>query len=514
MRTAAPTPNSQTGSPRDSARREQRGLREPPEQPADVHIFLHGRATFRGVESGVGSRPEGFDVTSQKQLKARIRTRMAATGERYAAARARLVGTGRDHDDFRSVVDSGWTLRGGSDPDSAALANVLAQHTCDRSRGATVGEVDLPRRGRARRGLHPLGVPARCRPDRDPGIHPPRAVFDRRLSAAISRLGVQADWSRTSGAVGAAAELRRELAAGQPVIVWPDRYLIGYWHLPAFDGLGGHPVIAYAERDGRIHLDDRTLAPLTVAGEDVDRARARVGSYRNAMLAVRTRDTAIPEERLRTAVLSGLEDMVGQPGGRSGSFAVPVWRKWARMLVASGPAKAWPRVFADGAGLFGALLSVWEGVEPAGMTGGNLRREFAAGLSEAAALLDEPRLSDEAARWVEIGELWHSLAEAAVPTNVPSCAQARELTAAVTAAVAEGDAGRADSAVAARNLWALRDRYAAQPPFAPEEITAILAAMSGILGEIYEAEKAAVGRLEELVGPVPGEPAVELKPWR
>jgi len=164
---------------------------------------------------------------------------------------------------------------------------------------------------------------------------------------------------------------------------------------------------------------------------------------------------------------------------------VPAWRKWARMLVASGPAKAWPRVFADGAGLFGALLSVWEGVEPAGMTGGNLRREFAAGLTEAAALLGEPRLGDEAARWVEIGELWHSLAEAAVPTSVPACAQARELTAAVTAA--------------AQNLWALRDRYAAEPPFAPEEITAILAAMSGILGEIYEAEKAAVGRLEELV---------------
>ena len=52
-------------------------------------------ATIRGVESGVGSRPEGFDVTSQKQLKARIRVRMAATGERYAAARAQLVGSRR-----------------------------------------------------------------------------------------------------------------------------------------------------------------------------------------------------------------------------------------------------------------------------------------------------------------------------------------------------------------------------------------------------------------------------------
>ena len=54
------------------------------------------------------------------------------------------------------------------------------------------------------------------------------------------------------------------------------------------------------------------------------------------------------------------------------------------------------------------------------MTGGNLRREFGAGLTEdPAALLNEPRLDDEAARWVEIAELWHTLAEVAVPTSVP-----------------------------------------------------------------------------------------------
>ena len=300
--------------------------------------------------------------------------------------------------------------------------------------------------------------------------------------------------------MGAAAELRQELAAGQPVVVWPDRYLIGYWQLPAWlDGHGGHPVIAYAEQDGRIHLDDRTLGPLTVAGEDVDRARARVGSYRNTMLAVRTRDGVIPGDRLREAVRSGLQDMVGILGGRSDSFAVPAWRKWSRMLVASGPAKAWSRVFAGGAGLFGALLSVWEGVESAGMDGGNLRGEFAAGLTEAAALLDEPKLADEAARWVEIAERWHTLAGAAVPTSVQACARARELTAAVTASVAEGDAGRADRAAAAEELWALRGRYAAEPPLAAEEITATLTTMSGILAEIYDAEREAVQRLGTIV---------------
>lgn len=424
---------------------------------------------------------------------------MAATGERYAAARAQLVGSNADPHDLRSVVDTGWTLRGGCDPDAAALTNVLANAGVVGPEGPLSEDLILLVAG----GLGAGYILWEFEHDQSRivtlGFTHLAQYFDRRLSLAVSRLGVEAEWSRTSGGVGAAAELRRELAAGQPVIVWPDRFQIGYWQLPAFDGGGGHPVIAYAERDGRIHLDDRNLAPLTVAGADVDRARSRVSSYRNALLAVRSRDVAIPADRLRGAVLSGLEGMVAILGGRSDSFAVPAWRKWARMLVASEPAKAWPRVFADRVGLFGALLSVWEGVEPAGMAGGNLRREFAAGLSEAAALLDEPRLGDEAARWVQIGELWHSLAEVALPIRVPACAEARELTAAVSGAVSEGDAGRADRAAAARQLWALRDRYAAEPPLTAEELTEIMAAMSGVLGEIYEAEKAAVGRLGKVV---------------
>ena len=270
------------------------------------------------MESGVGLRPEGFDVTSQKQLKARIRVRMAATGERYAAARAHLAGTGGNHDHSRSVVDDGWTLRGGSDPDAAALANLLANAGVTGPEGPLSEELILLIGG----GLGAGYILWEFRHDDSRivtlGFTNSAQYFDRQLSASVARLGLQADWSRTSGAVGAAAELRRELGAGQPVVVWPDRYLIGYWQLPAWlDGHGGHPVIAYAERDGRIHLDDRNLAPLTVAGEDLDRARARVGSYQNAMLAVRTRDSAIPSDRLRAAVRSGLEDMVGVLGGRS-----------------------------------------------------------------------------------------------------------------------------------------------------------------------------------------------------
>ena len=87
-----------------------------------------------------------------------------------------------------------------------------------------------------------------------------------------------------------------------------------------------------------------------------------------------------------------------------------------------------------------------------------------------------------------------------MPTSVPAYARARELTAAVTGAVAgRGTLGDADRVAAAEELWALRDHYAAEPPLGAEEITATFATMSGILGEIYDAEKAAVQRLDALL---------------
>ena len=60
-------------------------------------------------------------MTSEKQLKARVRARMARTGERYAAARAQVLGAGARSRDGARVVDAWWTLRGGTDPDTAEL---------------------------------------------------------------------------------------------------------------------------------------------------------------------------------------------------------------------------------------------------------------------------------------------------------------------------------------------------------------------------------------------------------
>lgn len=313
-------------------------------------------------------------MTTAKQLKDRVRARMARTGERYAVARAHVVG-GAVHDD--PVVDAGWALRGGTDPDTAALANVLAH------RGVTGpdGPLTEPLLFLVGGGLGAGYILWEFAHD-DGRVVTLWQYFDRRLATTIDRLGLDVAWSRTGGAAGAAQALTSTLAAGDPAIVWPDRYHLGYWNLPTFlDGHGGHPVVAYAAAERRVHVDDRTLAPLTVPAPDLDRARARVGSYRNTMLVVRTTDAAVPADRLRAAVRAGLKAGVHHVGGTSTSFALPAWRKWSRLLVDPRAAKGWPMVFADGRGLLRALASVWEEVEPAGMSGGHLRGLFATGSS-------------------------------------------------------------------------------------------------------------------------------------
>ncbi|MFC5105871.1 BtrH N-terminal domain-containing protein [Kibdelosporangium philippinense] len=204
-------------------------------------------------------------------------------------------------------------------------------------------------------------------------------------------------------AKAAQAWLTGQLADGNAVMVWPDRYQIGYWDLPEqLDGHGGHPVVVYAASGDQVYLDDRNLAPLTVARADLDRAVARVGSWKNQGLVITDRDRTPDVE---TAVREGLRDVVEHLSAKSDSFSLPAWRKWSRMMTNTKAAKAWPRVFADGQWLDLAMQGVREGVDARfGVTGGNLRPLFAD-------FLEQAGHSGLAPQWREIAEMWHALGE-------------------------------------------------------------------------------------------------------
>ena len=90
--------------------------------------------------------------------------------------------------------------------------------------------------------------------------------------------------------------------------------------------MGGHPVVVYGRTGGAYRVDDRSLAALTVPMEQFDAARARVGSYKNLLLAP-VPNGDVPAVTLRSAVLSGITDCADRLGGTSSSFAFqpPPW---------------------------------------------------------------------------------------------------------------------------------------------------------------------------------------------
>lgn len=351
-------------------------------------------------------------MTSRKQFKAQVRARMAKTGERYTTAFAHLSG---------ASPDGGWVLRGGTDPDAAGLNAMLAARGVSGLNEALVFGIG----GGIGAGYILWEFKQHNSRHVTIGFTNTWQYVTRRSEKVLERLGIAHEWHR-SAPKAARAWLTARLDAGDAVMVWPDRYQIGYWDLPEeLDGHGGHPVVVYRAAGDQVYLDDRNQVPLTVAREDLDRAVARVGTWKNQALVITDSDRAPDVE---AAVREGLRDVVEHLSAKSDSFSLPAWRKWSRMMTDTKAAKAWPKVFADGQGLDHALQSVREGVDGRyGVTGGNLRPLFAD-------FLEQAGHSGLAPRWREIGAMWTALGEM---TEFPAMgAQLAELHAAETDAIA------------------------------------------------------------------------------
>jgi hypothetical protein len=411
-------------------------------------------------------------MTARKHLKARIRARMAQTGERYVTARRHVVGEADP-----PMVDHGYRLRGGIHPDTAGVANVLAHH------GVVAGHTGEPLSEAMVLGIGGgLGAgyilwefESRGGAILVLGFRNRWQYPDRWMKAVLERLAVPAAHLETGGARTAARQLDEALAAGRPALATMDCQSIGYWHLPPeMEGRGGYPVVVYAIDGDTVHVDDRGLAPRTVTREVLDAARARVGSYRNRLCVIEPDRDELPVELLRDAVRAGLADAAEHLASRSDSFGLEAWRKWARMMTGSG-AKAWPRVFASGHGLAGALLSTYEGIQPVGLDGGHLRDLYADFLDEAAELLEDPALADRALAWREAAARWQALADLALPEG-----RLRELLAEVHGTVVEGG----DASAAAAELWELRRSLDVEAP----DVSELFPAMAEMLEGIYEAE--------------------------
>jgi hypothetical protein len=428
-------------------------------------------------------------MTTHKHLKERIRARMARTGESYTTARRHVL---------NALPPEEYQLTGGVHPDTHAIAGVLATGGSHSGRPLSEAMV-LGVGGGLGAGYILWEFKAHDLRSLVLGFRNSWQYPDRWALKTCARLGVPAGLHETGSTSRATQELAAAVGQGVPAIVWADQQLLGYRHLPAWlEGYGGHPVTVYGidERAGVALVDDRNRAPLTVPGDALAAARARVGSYKHRLLALDAPAAELDAEKLAKAVRDGLAEQVEHLGQRSDSFSLPAFRKWARLLTSTSNAKAWPRVFADRVSLFDACLSVYENLEPAaGSGGGNLRGLYAQFLEEAAGLLDAPALAGVASAYREAAARWDQVAEVALPADREPFAEARRLTYRLQAEVERGDAGRRDAAATAARLWALRDRWRPRFPGDDADVEALLAGLAAAVGAAGDAEEAALATL-------------------
>ena len=450
-------------------------------------------------------------MTTQKAFKRLVRARMAKTGERYAVARRTLVdGAMARRDPHPTVVtmpSSSWVMRGGLHPETATLANVLA------NQGVVSGLTGEPLTEAAILGIGgglgagyilweferhagrilTLGFRNQWQYPWIPGW----------TGKTLERLGIEADVHETGGAKSAREALDARLDAGIPVIAAVDLEALGTWARPdAESGVFGLVVVVITrDTDGSYLVDDRGSEPFRVSPAVMAAARGRIGSFRHRILALRTSPGPIPPDRLRAAIRAGLIDQVDHLGSRSDSFSLPAWRKWSRLMTDTRNAKAWPRVFADGRGLFASLTALHEQVDGGvGPWGGHLRESFADSLDEAAIALDDPALRDAARSWRGVADQWEDLADAAVPADLDGAGEAVEAAETLHDAVMAGDAGRSGVTVAAKTLRTVQDRYADVFPLPPDRVAAILQDLGDRLREIHAAEVAALDATARAVG--------------
>jgi hypothetical protein len=453
-------------------------------------------------------------MTRQPHLKARIRARMAKTGERYAAARGQVIGAAAPSDESAPSSDesapssaepapSSFGIRhfGGVHPESTAL-RIVATHA----------------------GVHtpngqPLSEPLAFVVGGGVGIGMFQFVYEKDdfasffvggghrwddsvgfLDRAARRLGLEPRVVESGGTRQAAAQLEAAVASG-PAIAWVDLAELGTRGHPAeWSGGGYHVLVVYGREDSTEAwlVGDLAADPVAIPADALARARARIAKQRNRLMSV-GRAGGEPAD-VRAAVASGLRATVdGLRNPRSRNFGLAALADWADRLEGTGR-DSWARAFPRGGRLWNGLTFLHQFVECHGTGGGLLRPLFEAGLREAADLTGTDGLRDVADRYAALGTSWTDLARAALPDDVPLLREAREIQAANARRYGQGGAASLDeNRLATARLGEIGAAVSADFPLADSGVADLRADLARRVRAIHAAEVAA---LDELAGVV------------
>jgi hypothetical protein len=425
-------------------------------------------------------------MTRQRQLKSLIHSRMDRTGEKYMVARRHVL---------NARPSSEYELRGGHDPETSAGANAFANRgIADPVTGEPISEaLVLGVGGGLGAGYILWEFNATKGTDRKVvtlGFRNQWQYPDRWYVKVCERLGVPIQIHETASVAKARDLLDRAIDDGIPAITFVSVADLPYWHLPAEQsGWWGYPITVFGKEGDRYLVDDRNRGRLTIGADDLAAARSRIPSYKNRLIVVDPAASELEEDRLVAGVRAGLEEQLAHLSEKSNSFSLPAFDKWAKMLTNTKNAKSWSKVFADGVGLVGALVSVGEQVDARGPFGGSLRRLYAEFLEHAGQLIDRD-LSEAAGAYMGAAERWLDVGE--VCRSVPAVDEATRLSRVRRDAVERGDVGDQAALEAAEGIAGVLD---SARPIGPEEMADLFSNFSEAIHAAANAERGALDML-------------------
>ncbi|PWK14308.1 BtrH N-terminal domain-containing protein [Tumebacillus permanentifrigoris] len=258
--------------------------------------------------------------------------------------------------------------------------------------------------------------------------HRYKTKFGALMDNLYQRVGVQTVVKTSMSEKVAEKNLRQALEQGTPVLLnlcWGGLPYSGTNEMYADYAV---VVTGFHEQEGVYEIADRASVPLTIKPEALSRARAGIASLKNRSLTLAPTDQSPLD--LREAIVAGIracfENMLNPPTPVN-NFGLKGLEKWANVVNDPKNKKGWPQVFATDADLFQGLFSTFRYLE-IGNGGGAMRELYAAFLTEAAEVLNEPELLNVATQYRECARYWTEVAHAALPDSEPLWKELKHMT--------------------------------------------------------------------------------------
>ena len=325
---------------------------------------------------------------------------------------------------------------------------------------------------------------------------PVERIFDRMKLPRELRQSTSADKGRQN--------LINALEEGYAVVASPDGSLLPYNAIP-YDEYSWHTmplvIFGYEPDKGEAYISDRSRAPLTVATDDLDKARGRIKKERQRLILLGAPD----DKHLADAVRAGMADTLAlmlekPPKGSANNFGLRALQRWADMLQKTSKG-SWAKEYPTGRPLLAALTTAYTFLGPAfGKTVQAERDVYAEFLDEAALILGESDLQTVSESYRAAGGAWQSLRESLLPDEAPMLGEARELIDRKTDLFIESGAERLDEIIACRDrLEALKTEAETDFALSDEEIADLRDGIRERVLTVREAEEAAVSALKAAI---------------